>query len=149
VERLNLSKDRYYLDANTVLAILERKAPFSDRQKEFLSGIDFGKTDCASSELTLAECLVKPMRDSAAERMDAILSFLDDRRELPLLKFDRACFIRAAHIRAEAGLKMLDAMHVAIAEMAGCTVVVSADRNLRLPSPMKRVAFDDLSETAG
>lgn len=141
---MSLSAERYYLDANTVITILERNIPFSESQKAFLAGIDAGETNCASSELTLAECLVKPLRDSEIARMDAVLAFLDDRKELPLLKFDRAGFIRAAHVRAEAGLKMPDAMHVAIAEMGGCTMIVSADRNLRLPSPMRRVAFDDL-----
>jgi predicted nucleic acid-binding protein len=139
-----LSAERYYLDANTVIAILERPAPFSEAQKAFLAGIDSGETNCASSELTLAECLVKPLRNSEIARVDAVLAFLDDRKELPLLKFDRACFVRAAYVRAEAGLKMADAMHVAVAESGGCTIFMSADRSLRLPSSIRRISFDEL-----
>jgi predicted nucleic acid-binding protein len=139
-----LEHDRYYLDSNTVMAILESNVPFGAAQKAFLVGMDEGTLACFSSELTLAECLVKPLRDMDSARVDAVLAFLDDRSELPLLKANRAVFVSAAHVRAQARLKLPDAMHVAIADMNGCTVFVTADKNIRLPSSMRRVSFDDL-----
>ena len=134
--------DRYYLDANVVISVLERTLPLTRSQASFLAGIDTGDVDCASSELALAECLVRPFRDGLSDNIAAILSFLDDRSELPLLKPDRACFIRAAVIRAETGMKLPDALHVALAEMGGCTIFISADAGIRLPSSMRRIDFD-------
>ncbi|MEZ5791940.1 MAG: hypothetical protein R3D34_14550 [Nitratireductor sp.] len=91
--KLNLQMDRYYLDANVVISVLERTLPLTRSQASFLAGIDNGDVDCASSELALAECLVRPFRDGLSDNIAAILSFLDDRSELPLLKPDRACFM--------------------------------------------------------
>ncbi len=139
-----MERQRYYLDSNTVIAILERNVPFGASQKAFLAALDEGGLECFSSELTLAECLVKPLRDMDAARVEAVLGFLDDRSELPLLKTDRGVFVRAAHVQAQARLKLPDALHVAIADMNGCTVFVTADKNMRLPSSMRRVSFDDL-----
>lgn len=135
---------RYYLDANTVIAILEHERPFTSEQEAFVRGIDEGAVSCCSSELALAECLVRPMREGKSENIDAILAFLDDRENLPLIKADRATFIRAAQVRAEINLKLPDAMHVALAESNKCTIFLSADRKLRLPSSLRRMEFDEL-----
>ena len=139
------SPDRYYLDTNSVIGMLERQSPFAEAQLAFLASIDEGSVACASSELTLAECLVLPFRTGTTDRIDAVLEFLDDRPQLPLLKADRACFIRAALIRAGTGMRLPDALHVALAEMGGCTVFMSADAGIRLPASMRRMAFDDIA----
>ena len=144
MESLSVARDRYYLDTNSVIAVLERQRPLSQPQARFLSEIDSGNIDCRSSELALMECLLQPFREAGATRIAAILEFLDDREELPLLNPDRACFIRAAIIRAETGMNLPDSLHVAMAEAGNCTIFVSADRGLRLPSSMRQMEFDQL-----
>jgi predicted nucleic acid-binding protein len=135
---------KIYLDANSVIAIVERSIPFSSGQIALLGGIDSGAIMCVSSELTLAECLVQPLRDKDLAKARDFADFLDDRPELPLVPFTRAVFLAAAELRAITRMKLPDALHVACATTAGCNLFLSADTGIRLPASLRRVAFEDL-----
>lgn len=102
--------------------------------------------DCVSSELTLAECLVKPLRLRDAHLAEDYSDFLNGRDQLPILPFTRTSFVRSAEIRALTGAKLPDAMHIACAELAGCAIFLSADTGLRLPAGLRRVSWDDIGK---
>ena len=138
------TEERFYLDANTVIAIVERNFALTPSQRTFLEGIDEGKIMAMSSDISLGECLVRPIRSGDSNAIASILDFLDDRPNLPLVGMSRDVMIKAAEIRALTSAKLPDAIQVACASLAGCTVFVSADKRLRLPKSMQRVAFDDL-----
>ena len=82
-------RERFYLDSNTIIVIVERQSAFTPAQERFLKAVDAGEIRVFSSGVALAECLVKPIRD-------------------------------------------------------GDRVRLSADRRLRMPDTMRRIAFDDL-----
>ena len=47
----------------------------------------------------------------------------------------------AAASRASLGGTLADAMHVATASIAGCSMFVSNDREIRVPLPMQKVSL--------
>jgi predicted nucleic acid-binding protein len=55
-----------YLDANVFIYFLEGFAPASDFLGRLFAEIDAGRIRGVTSELTLAELLVKPIRDANA-----------------------------------------------------------------------------------
>lgn len=138
------TEERFYLDANTIIAIIERNRPFTPSQRAFMSGIDAGRVVAMSSDIALAECLVGPLRNGDRDAVESILEFFDDRPTFPVMTMSRSVMIKAAEIRALTLAKLPDALHIACAFIAGCTVVVSADKRLRMPRTMRRIAFDDL-----
>ena len=138
------SKVRYYLDSNTIIAILERSIRFTPTQERFLKAIDAGRITAFSSEIALTECLVKPIRDGEQIRIQTVMRFFDDEQTLPLVPTDRGVFLKAAELRALDYLHLPDAIHVACAMRAQCEVFVSADRRVRVPKAMRRISFDDL-----
>jgi predicted nucleic acid-binding protein len=140
-----VKNDRFYLDANTVIAIVERNSAFTTSQRHFLEGIDEGRINAVSSDIAMSECLVRPIRDANRNAIQSFLEFFDDRPTLPLIGMSRDVMIKAAELRALTLAKLPDAIHIACALLAGCTVFLSADQRLHLPKTMRRVAFDDLT----
>jgi len=135
---------RYYLDTNVVIAIVESTDALSPAQMVFIEGLDRGRLRSVTSELTLAECLVKPMADRDPDAVTAYLTFLDGRPELPVLPASRAILIEAARLRAETGIKLPDAIHMATAAAASCNVFLTNDRRVKAAAKMKIQWWDEL-----
>jgi predicted nucleic acid-binding protein len=99
--------------------------------------IDDGSVVAATSELTLAEVLAKPLE---AERLDiagVYEDMLTPSAWLAVLPVDRETLIEAARLQSRLALRLPDAIHVATAVAAGCTAVVSNDRRLRVPADLE------------
>ena len=144
-----MENERYYLDSNTVIAMIETSRALSAGQSAFIEGIDAGTIEAVSSEIALAECLVRPFREGDAKAAGALLEFLDDRPTLPLIRANRDAMVAAARHRAFSSMKLPDAIHVACADLAGCTVFVSADQRIRLPDTMRRVSIEEIGSGVG
>jgi predicted nucleic acid-binding protein len=132
-----------YLDTNTIIAIIERLETLTPFQHVVLKRVDAGEVVFVSNEIALLECLVKPLRDGNTDLTRTILGFFASVR-LRLVPLDRSVILKAAELRARDRLTLPDALHVACALQAGCTVFLSADRRLRVPDGMTRLAFDEL-----
>jgi predicted nucleic acid-binding protein len=55
---------------------------------------------------------------------------------LSVLSVERTILIEAARLRGRLVLRLPDAMHVATAAAAGCDVLLSNDRRLKVPAGM-------------
>ncbi|MDP3527191.1 MAG: type II toxin-antitoxin system VapC family toxin [Hoeflea sp.] len=137
--------DQVYLDSNTVITILEHTAPLNDAQKRFIDALETGRISAVSSEFTLAECLVKPMRENSKEDVDAVLQFLENQEHVELLPVGRDILVKAAQIRAVVRVKMPDAIHLATAAAAQCNIFLSDDKGIRVPPNVARIGFADLT----
>ncbi len=138
------SDDRFYLDTNTIIAILERQSPATIPQEAFLRSIANGECFCISSEIALSECIVKPLRDGKESLAARFVEFIDTQLSAMPVVIDRAALVAAARMRATVNVKLPDALHVACAHIADCTVFISADKGVKLPASMRRLAFDEL-----
>lgn len=83
-----------------------------------------------TSELTLAEALVKPLIDRHTQA--AYLQLLQSTASLLVVPVSREVLIAAAHLRAEATLKLPDAIHVATPQLTACAYFLTNDG--RIPS---------------
>ncbi|MCY0095938.1 type II toxin-antitoxin system VapC family toxin [Hoeflea ulvae] len=137
--------DHVYLDSNIVITILEHTAPLNHSQERFINALETGQLTGVSSHLTLAECLVKPMRESNEPAIEAVLQFLEHQEHVDLLPVSRDILVKAAGLRAVAGTKLPDAIHLASAVAAGCQTFLSDDKGIRMPPSMARVGFAELS----
>lgn len=104
-----------YLDANCVIYTVEKIQPYAALLDPIWQAAASVRIRVLSSELTLLETLVGPMKESNA-RLEAILrAFLLNSSELRLVPIDTTVLMRAAHIRATSNLKTPDAIHAATA----------------------------------
>ena len=103
-----------------------------------------GVRDIVTSALTLLEVLVVPLRAGdrgLAARYEALLT---RSRGLRLVEIDRNQLLAAALLRARHGLRTPDALQLAAAASAGCSVFVTNDRRLPSLPGLRVVQLDDL-----
>lgn len=137
------SSDRYYLDSNVIIAIVQEPQTLDTARFEFVAKIDAGQLEAVTSELALAECLTKPFGEQDQATADAFLKFLVDRPELPLLPVSPDILLSAARLRTKSRMKLPDAIHVATAQLAGCSVFLTSDKRVRLPDGLRFGIWQD------
>jgi predicted nucleic acid-binding protein len=137
--------ERVYLDANIFIYAIEEVEPWADVTRRLLAAIDAGECMAVTSELSLAECLVKPFELGRADLMEIYLSLLQNRRSLTVVPLSREILIEAARLRAIARIKLPDALHAATARQQGCTVFLTNDGRLTTVPGVARARLRDLS----
>ncbi len=134
-----------YFDANAIIRLLEhRDAPLLrllDRMKERAAAI-------CTSEISLAEVLVVPLREKDRRLIDSYETFLRGSAGIVVASVSRNVLRLSAELRATMGGKSPDAIHVATAMLNGCKLVVSSDQRLRVAPDIRRVAIEDLDGLA-
>lgn len=124
---------RFYLDANFFIYVLEEVEPWAEAARRILIALEGGECEAVTSELSLAECLVKPMELGRKEIAETYLDFLRDRPSLVIVPVSREVLIEAASLRGLSGIKLPDAIHAATALQGGCTSFLTNDERLSIP----------------
>jgi predicted nucleic acid-binding protein len=122
---------RYYLDTNVIIAIVETPRPLTAAQLRFVRSMDSGAVRAVTSELTLAETLVKPMSVGNPSVVRNYLSFLSGRTALRVVPVSRDIVIEAARLRAVSRAKLPDALHVATARVSRCQYLLTNDGGIK------------------
>ncbi|MFL9825482.1 type II toxin-antitoxin system VapC family toxin [Rhodoplanes sp. SY1] len=126
-----MTAPRLYLDANVFIAAYESATARSDHAWWTLDAIESGEFVGVTSELTLAEILVKPLADGDDDLVRRYKDIVTSSDELIVVAVDRDILVDAAELRSHrTSLRLPDAIHVASARRAGCTHIVSDDRRL-------------------
>lgn len=128
---------RVYLDANVFVTAFESVGAHSDHAWWIMHAIEEGQIAGATSELTLAEILVKPVEFGATALAEGYEEMIAPAPNFDVLSVERGILIEAARLRAErSSLRLPDAIHIASARKLSCGFFVSDDRRLPLPEPM-------------
>lgn len=117
-----------YLDSRILIYAIEDEGPRGAAVRNALREVEVA---VASSPLALQECLVGPLRGRNPELRDRYLAMFERIEEVTL---NAAIFVRAAELRADFGLKTPDALHLAAAQIAGCTELWTNDKRLAAAS---------------
>jgi predicted nucleic acid-binding protein len=134
------------LDANVFIYAIEGENRFSGLLRDFFTAVEEGVVSIATSEITIGEVLAKPYM----LRADALIRDYEDvfasDGVVTLLNVSRPIIERAARVRAETRLKLIDAIHVATAVEHGAAVLLSNDIELTsaCPGPLNGMLLSDL-----
>jgi predicted nucleic acid-binding protein len=124
--------NRVYLDANVWIYALEGYEAFAASLAALFARIDAGELIAVTSELTLAEVLVKPIADGHRAIQDRYLEALQPHDALVLVPVDRFLWINAATLRAHTpALKLPDAVHAVSALATGARDFITNDARFR------------------
>lgn len=142
-----------YLDANVFIYAIEGDPEIADLAGGLFAAAETHGAPLATSELTLAEVLVRPERDRRPDRKQSFLDLLCFSGLVTLLPITRQILIDSATYRAvgHPGSRLPgqdrrnflpDAIHVLSAMACGATDFVSQDRRIRLPDGMRAIPLD-------
>lgn len=132
-----------YVDSCIVIYAVESLEDEGTRARR---AIDDAMERLVISPMVVHEALVGPLRSRDAQAIGRMESFLAafDSVDLQL-----PAFIRAAELRASArGLRAPDALHLAAAELAGCTALWTNDQRLTVASAGMAVDVIDVIGSA-
>ena len=136
---------RVYLDANIFIYALEGHVRYAAVLTDLFGAIDRGEVQAVTSELTLAEVLVKPFADAHTERQAAYQRALRSVGSRTVMPIDRTVLIEAARLRATSALRLPDAIHVATARLSGCRTLISNDQRLRASAGLDVVVLAEVA----
>lgn len=136
---MEIKKAPIYLDTNFFIYMLEAHEDYKAALKSILDFKDRHGLITFTSEITLAECLVKPFTDGNAEAVKVYESQIKTGTTLKVKSVSRKILRESAKLRGELGLKLPDAIHVATALENGCATFVTNDKKLRVPEGMTRI----------
>ncbi len=122
---------RIYLDTNAFIFAMEQTDEKSERMNDlFARSALFVQPVLVTSELTLAELIVKPHRDGDVDLIERYDRLIRPSDWLSVMEVDRAVLWRAGTLRAQGKLKLPDALHLSTAYTAGCSHFLTADIGL-------------------
>jgi predicted nucleic acid-binding protein len=125
-----LAGRRVYLDSNIFVYFLEGFAEFQGDLIALFQSIDAGERHAVTSELTLAEVLVKPFLDRNSERQAAFQEAIQTSDHLTVCPVTRQVLVQAAELKSTTSLRLPDAIHVVTALQARCDSLLTNDKRL-------------------
>ncbi|MEM6426934.1 MAG: PIN domain-containing protein, partial [Cyanobacteria bacterium P01_D01_bin.128] len=139
-----LEGDRIYLDTDAWIYALEGYSDFCPELTLLFEQIQIDAFTGITSELTLAELLVKPCRDRDQAQQVRYKKAISNRKNFYILPVLRDLLIDAAAVRASTQLKLPDASPAATALRTNCTTFLTNDRQ---PKKLTDMPVVPLSET--
>ncbi len=116
-----------YLDTNIWIYALEGFPAYAPALTELLTQIDQGNLQGITSELTLAETLVRPLQLGNQQQQLMYQQAIANAPHLSIIPVRRDLLIQAAKLRATTKLKLPDAIHAATALANHCTSFLTND----------------------
>lgn len=130
-----------YLDANAIIQLIEGEDPAAFFLAEMAAA---NLLRLSTSQLSLAEVLVKPLKQSQRDLIALYTDIMSDDDFIATRAIDRTILMRSAELRAQFGLKGPDAIHIATALAEGCTIFVSSDKRMAMPPGLIRLELHQL-----
>lgn len=140
---MSAASPRVYLDANVFIMAFEQAGARSDHAWWILDAVEGGEIMGVTSEITLAEILVKPLERSATDLASAYDRMIVSGPNFEVLPVRRDILAAAAGIRAgRQSVRLPDAIHVASAVAMDCRFFVTDDRRIKMPDGVKLLGVD-------
>jgi predicted nucleic acid-binding protein len=136
-----------YLDAPALIYSLEAHPKYWPLLRPLWQAVKAGQVTLATSELSLLEVLVMPLRRRDEALITSCRKLLES-EGMQLFPVSRPVLLDAARLRAEMpALRTPDAIHVATALLAHCALFLTNDRGLRAVPKLPVTFLDQLLDT--
>lgn len=138
-----LKGQKVYLDANIFIYALEGIQPWAVVLHEIFASLEAGEWQAVTSNLSVAECLVKPFDLGRDDLVQLYRTALSPRTHLTIASMHEEILVSAARLRAQLQFKLPDAIHAATALDQGCTAMLTNDAGFRKTPGMRCVLLSD------
>jgi predicted nucleic acid-binding protein len=145
VKLADLTGQQLYFDTNIFIYALEHHVDHAVVVDALFAMVDAGQITAVTSEITLAECLVKPFADGDSNLQIRYQAAVSPRPNFSVSSLTRTILIRAAEIRALHKPRLPDAIHLATALNDSCQIFITNDKVLRPIPGIQVLQLTDLT----
>lgn len=136
---------RIYFDTNPIIYAVEGFAGYDVEIEAVLVRAVKGEFAGITSEISLAECLVKPIADGDRELQAIYEHTLQGTGTLSAVPVSRSVLREAARLRAfHKSLRLPDAVHAATARLERCDAFITNDAGLKSVTGLNVVVLKEL-----
>lgn len=130
IDEALLDVSRLFLDTAPVIYLVERNPQFFDVVRAIFEAVDQAQIRVAASPVTLGECLVGAYRRNQRRAATNFTRYLTQ-GNTDFVQTTAAIADRAAQLRAQHNLQMLDALQAATALESRCDAFLTNDMQLQ------------------
>lgn len=136
---------KVYLDTNIWIYALEGHPAFVQDLTQLFQSIDRGNLSVVSSELSLAEVLVKPFQNQDLAQQTTYKQLIINSQNLTVIPVNRQVLIEAAQLRASINIKLPDAIHAATALLTQCSTFLTNDQHFRSVPELSVILLSEIN----
>lgn len=147
VEKTGINKlrgSRVYFDVNPIIYFIEQNIQFAELVTPVFELIVDGSIVAFTSELTLTEILIKPIRDNLNQVIQAHKELLLDPELFTLISPNQDTFLLAAELGGKSSMRTPDAIHMACAIESKCKYFITNDKGIKSIGDVVVVQIGDL-----
>lgn len=133
-----------FLDTAPVIYLVEAHPVYFAVVKAIFDLIDQGNIAAVTSPVTLAECLVHPIRANNAKLEQDFSDLITEGTNTSFTLLDADIAHKAASLRANYNLTLTDAFQVSAALASGCNAFLTNDVTLKRVSELPILVLDEL-----
>lgn len=137
-----------YLDSNILIYLLDANPTYLRTVERILAMASVGDARATTGDIAVTEILVRPLAVGDHAAVDRITEFLSSGL-VDVRSHSREAFELAARIRAAHRTSLPDALHVATALAAGCSVLVTNDQRMPSVPGLEVVRLQELEQLDG
>lgn len=135
---------RIFIDTAPVIYFIEQHPRYLPLVQPVFDRIDAGALALVTSPVTLAECLVLPLRHGQADVVEMFTELLTRGPFTEFVVVDQPVGALAAELRVRCNLHLPDALQAAVAVLTGCDAFLTNDPILKRVTELNVVVLDDL-----
>ncbi|MGK7903294.1 MAG: type II toxin-antitoxin system VapC family toxin [Hormoscilla sp.] len=140
-----INGDIVYLDTNILIYALEGYPAFIQDLTQLFQSIDRGDLMAVTSELSLAEALVKPIKERNLAQQATYKQTIRNSLKLSVIPVRREVLVQAAELRAAVNLKLPDAIHAATALLTQCSTFLTNDQRFQVVPGLSVVLLSEIT----
>jgi predicted nucleic acid-binding protein len=132
---------RIYVDTNIWIYYIEANPAFLPKVIAVLLKASDARARLVTSELAVAECLIRPSRENNQALIALYENFFTE-GDVETVGLDGALTRRAARAGGPLGLKLIDAIHLMSAREAGCSYFLTGDARFKSATDLTVVGIE-------
>ena len=133
---------KVYFDTNVLIYLIENHPTYRDKVISLIASLDELNCEVITSELTLAECLVKPLAQNNKQSQDVYTASIKNSDFLTVKPVSRKVLVEAARLRSVFNNKLPDSIHLATALTTGCDAFIGNDKKIKVGDSIELVILD-------
>lgn len=135
---------RLFLDTAPVIYLVEKNPVYVGLVGAVFQRLDSGQLQAVTSPVTLAECLVHPLRHGLLQLRQDFINVVVNGAGTTFVSLDQTSGETAGGLRAQYNLRLPDALQLAAALGAGCDAFLTNDAQLKRVTELRILVLDDL-----